>query len=90
MNKFADYFFSEAKISDSSIDELVVKVRQLFLKHYELNPQDYDESDIERVTNNEFTVKRFIIWNKLDPDAALKQLDECMKWRKSFGINLRG
>lgn len=72
-----------------SLEETIDKVRDGFLKLYKINPQLYDECDIEKVKTNEFTVKRFVLWNDLDVDKSIKQLDEAMKWRKESEVNIK-
>jgi len=72
-----------------SIEETTERVRNAFLELYKSNPQLYDECDIENVKTNEFAVKRFVLWNDLDIDKSVKQLDETIKWRKEQGVNIK-
>lgn len=69
------------------LNELIIRLRNEFLSKAEQNLADYDECDIERVKHNEFTVKRFLLWNKLNYEKSFQQLDNCMKWRKTSGVN---
>jgi len=73
--------------SNSKIDGLVKELRKKFLERYQSNPQDYDPIDIENIRNNDFTAKRFLVYQDLDFNAAFEQLDDTMKWRKSYGVN---
>jgi hypothetical protein len=87
-----DYHISHSNeaIKTSSvpkIKELVEELRKKFLERYKNNPENYDPIDIENIKNNDFPVKRFLISQNLDINEAIEQLDECMKWRKSYGVN---
>jgi hypothetical protein len=69
------------------IKELVEELRKKFLERYKNNPENYDPIDIENIRNNDFPVKRFLTNQNLDINKAIEQLDECMKWRKTNGVN---
>jgi hypothetical protein len=87
-----DYHISHSNeaIKTSSvpkISELVEELRKKFLERYKNNPENYDPIDIENIRNNDFPIKRFLTYQNLDINEAIEQLDESMKWRKSYGVN---
>jgi len=75
---------------DLSVDPILLsKVREKFLADYKLHKDLYDECDVEKVRESVWTVKRFLITCKSDVDQTFVMLRDCMRWRKSFGINTR-
>jgi hypothetical protein len=77
---------------NENIDDMKVKIeslRQKFLEDYKADTDSYDECDVQRVRDSEWTLKRFLLSHKLDEELSLKNLIEAMKWRKSFGVNTR-
>ncbi len=79
------------KVKDSILrnKELIIKVRENFLERYEENKEFYDEIDVEKIKNNDWSVWRFLRPEKYNPDSALEKLDKAMQWRKEFNINFR-
>lgn len=54
-------------------DELVKTVRRRFFEEfYQHNPDDYEPTDIERLRNDDWFVKRFIIARFRQEEEALK------------------
>lgn len=71
---------------------MIERCRQRFLRRVQAYPDDYDESDVELVKENDFTVKRYLEYQLsqgADEEAGLEQLDEAMRWRHSYGVNKR-
>lgn len=71
------------------VDEKVSKIRKIFLEDFELNNELYDECDVLRVRQSDWTVKRFLLSNNNNEEAALKSLTEALQWKKSYGVNTR-
>ena len=69
--------------------ELIPDVRQQIVDCYENDPDKYDQVDIEKVEQDDWTCLRFIKWNRGDPDKAIEQLNSCLQWRREYGINHR-
>lgn len=68
-------------------DHLVESVRKTVLSRVKLNPECYDEEDIERIKTNDWCVRRFVLYHKGDEKVALEQLDKSLKWRHDYGVN---
>lgn len=68
----------------------VKKLRESFLQtRYQKVPELYDERDIRKVRENDWTVYRFLRTEKYNFETALEKLDKCMKWRKDMQMNDR-
>ena len=68
-------------------DSFVVSARERFLREYYQEDQDaYDPVDIEKITNEDWFIKRFIIAAYKNEEDACRKLSEAMKWRKETGI----
>ena len=68
---------------------LITKLRDQLVSEMTAHLVSYDETDLERVKTNNWTIKRFLSASKLDLDVALNMAKEAFKWRKSFAINSR-
>ncbi|PFX33405.1 Motile sperm domain-containing protein 2 [Stylophora pistillata] len=73
----------ENELETKRIDEL----RQRFFHENGTNLQEFDEQDVKRVRDEDFWLSCFLKSRKQDVDNALSALVECLKWRKSFGVN---
>lgn len=73
----------EIKCSESELEE----VRSRFQTEVENNPDAFDPSDIEKVMNDEWTVKRFIAYKDHNLTEATAALINTMKWKKSMGVS---
>ena len=69
------------------IEDKVNRIRKVLLEDYQTNNQSYDECDVQRVRDNDWTVLRFLKSNHMNEESALKSLTEAMQWRKTFGVN---
>ena len=69
--------------------QLIPQVRQYVLKKCESEPDKYDQEDIDRVRTDQWTVLRFLKWNRGETDKSGEQLDACLRWRHEFGVNTR-
>ncbi|XP_053201677.1 motile sperm domain-containing protein 2-like [Panonychus citri] len=68
-------------------EDKISKVRKLFLEDASENGHLYDEQDIDQVRNDDWSVERYLLHCKGNPETALGMLRESMRWRKSFGVN---
>ena len=73
----------DIKCSKKELEE----VRSRFRKEVENDPDSFDEPDIEKVMNEEWTVKRFVGYKNNNINEATTALVNSMKWRKSFGVS---
>ncbi|XP_054155598.1 motile sperm domain-containing protein 2-like, partial [Oppia nitens] len=69
------------------VDEITIeKLRQKFLTELKTNGHNlYHESDVRRVTANDWEIKRFLIEYKSE-DKAYQWMTTAFCWRKSFGV----
>lgn len=73
----------ENELEAKRIDEL----RQRFFHENGAILQEFDEQDVKRVRDEDFWLSCFLKSRKQDVDIALSVLVECLRWRKSFGVN---
>lgn len=70
----------------NSPPELIAKVRAICKLEFEKNPDLYDPSDVERFLNSDWTVTRFLLRKKEDPEAAAQMIIGCGRWRHKLGM----
>ena len=74
----------------TSCDELVVSnVRNRLLEEMSAHQDLYDEQDVQSVTTDDWTVTRYVLASKSDPNQAFAMARDAMQWRKTFGVNAR-
>lgn len=64
----------------------VENLRQRFLTEVQENASLYDESDVQRIRDDDFFVQRFLNFLNQGPEKALDHMRECYKMRKSYGM----
>lgn len=69
--------------------ELIPEVRQRVMDKVNAEPDKYDQEDIDRMRADQWTVLRFLKWNRGDIGISADQLDACLRWRHEFGVNHR-
>jgi len=62
-------------------------LRGKFLAQISTSHEDYDESDIDSVRNNDAILHQYLEAKNSNIDESLKTLVTAMKWRKTFGVN---
>lgn len=62
-------------------------IRSMFIGEVNQNPELYDQVDVDKVSNDNFCVTRFLNHHEGDVDKGFAQLVDTMRWRKSFGVN---
>jgi len=65
---------------------LISQVRSTVLSTYEENKSLYEESDIQRLKNEDLLVERYLTREKLDPLAAIETMNGAFKFGKRQGI----
>lgn len=66
------------------LPEKISQVRKFVLEDFDLNPNEYDSSDIERLRNDDWFVERFIRKRKTVKDSQ-EMLKNCLKFRNELG-----
>lgn len=69
--------------------EAIAKVREMFEAELAKNADAYHPVDIERVRNEEWQVKRFLLASKDNVDEAFAALCQALQWKKTFGLHDR-
>lgn len=69
--------------------ELVVKLRKLFAKEYEINPDSYSKDDYERIVdaNEDWHCWRYLNHFHYDIDKSFDNMKTNLKWRHDVNIN---
>ncbi|RWS15214.1 Motile sperm domain-containing protein 2-like protein [Dinothrombium tinctorium] len=62
---------------------LVKYVRERFLEEYIKHPNQFDARDVEKIKNDDWFVKRFVLARNRNKKKALTMMIESMKWRKA-------
>jgi len=73
--------------SEEINDSLVCELRGRFLCQYSTNHEQYDETDISNIRNNDLIHRRFLEFKDSNVEEALKMMVTAMKWRKQIGVN---
>ncbi|KAH7636921.1 motile sperm domain-containing protein 2 [Dermatophagoides farinae] len=68
-----------------NLDEKINEIREYIEKQYEKNKELYDESDIERVRTDDWTVERFIRRRKTMKES-IEMLDNTLKFRHEMDM----
>jgi hypothetical protein len=68
------------------LQELVIKVRDLFIEDYDQNKELYFEGDVEKIREDDWYVTRFLLRNKRKVDQSVDMLKNSMRWRKELEI----
>lgn len=73
--------------SDEDVSGSISLIRSMFLDEVNRNPGMYDQVDVDRVRDEDFSVKRYLDHQDGDVEKGFNQLVDAMRWRKSFGVN---
>lgn len=73
-------------VTPNSPPEVIAKVRAILKTEVDKNPDQFDESDIERFMNSDWTVTRFLMRKKDNIEDAAQMLISCAKWRHRLGM----
>jgi len=73
-------------LCDPSLQEEIAEVRKLFLEDRELNPDLYDEYDVNKIQTSDWYVARFLLRRHRDVPAAATMMRDCMRWRGEMGM----
>lgn len=67
----------------------IQKVRDLFIEENQLNYDLYDDCDVKKVLQCDWTVRRYLIACDSNVEKAFIMLRDSMRWRKQYGVNAR-
>lgn len=73
-------------VTPNSPPETIAKVRTIVKAEFEKNPDQFDESDIERFMSSDWTVTRFLLRKKDNVEDAAQMIINCAKWRNKLGM----
>ena len=74
---------------DSNDPILVSKVRDKLENEFKTHPDLYDACDLDRLRDNDWYIRRYLLATRLDVENAFVMARDAMKWRKEFGVNYR-
>lgn len=77
--------FLETRCCDK---KLIQETRILLKKKFSKRPENFLESDIERMLNDDWTVSRFLLRCRLDPKRSAKLMEQCGKFRLEFKMGI--
>ena len=80
------YFYHSAM---STTEAAIDSVRARFEKELATVPDSFHPIDIERVRNDQWQVKRFLLHYGNDEAAAAEALFKALRWKKEYGIHNR-
>lgn len=64
----------------------VQQIRERFFEDYQNNKDLYDENDVNRIRENEWYVKRFLLARRRNVGEAFEMMRNTMRWRKEMGL----
>lgn len=73
-------------VTPNSAPEVIAKVREICKAEFEKNPDQFDKDDFERFMNSDWTVTRFLMRKKDNPEDAAQMIIGCAKWRHRLGM----
>lgn len=73
-------------VTPNSPPEVIEKVRAICKPEFEKTPQDFDEGDVERFLNSDWTVTRFLLRKKDNVEDAAQMIISCARWRHKLGM----
>lgn len=73
-------------VTPNSPPEVIAKVRSIYKDEVDKNPDQFDQGDVERFMNSDWTITRFLMRKKDNPEEAAQMLIECGKWRHKLGM----
>ncbi|RWS08580.1 motile sperm domain-containing protein 2-like protein [Dinothrombium tinctorium] len=76
----------QARNFDISQEDIQI-VRDRFLLDYKENEALYDHVDVQRVKDDDWSIKRFLFYTKMSTKEAGDLLIKSMRWRKEKGVN---
>ncbi|XP_073252756.1 motile sperm domain-containing protein 2-like [Porites lutea] len=65
----------------------ISELRRRFFQENGSNLHEFYEQDVKRVRDDDLWLSRFLQSRRQEVNDALPALVECVKWRKSFGVN---
>ncbi|XP_015795430.1 motile sperm domain-containing protein 2 [Tetranychus urticae] len=66
--------------------EAIETIRNRIMEESSTDPDAFDECDLKRIRDDAY-VKRFLDERYGKVKDAIKMLSDCLRWRKSFGVN---
>ncbi|XP_054157591.1 motile sperm domain-containing protein 2-like [Oppia nitens] len=73
-----------------SIDESIISIiKNKLINELKSNNDLYDENDITYTLDNEWSIRRYLLFHKLDVDKSFVAIKDSLQWRKSYGIKQR-
>src|SRR6266487_1963925 len=82
-----EFNFLDNNDNDKSELEIINKIRDELKKEFELNIDDYDERDIEKMLNDDWQVIRYLNYKNNDVGQTIEGIKKTLQWRKCFCIN---
>lgn len=70
----------------NSPPEVITKVRAILKAEVDKNPDQFDDSDVERFMSSDWTVTRFLMRKKDNIEDAAQMLISCGRWRHKLGM----
>ncbi|RWS24905.1 motile sperm domain-containing protein 2-like protein [Leptotrombidium deliense] len=70
-------------------DKFVVSARNKFLQQYTKEIENIYSEDIEKVLNDDWFLKRYLILAYKDEEKAVNYLITCLKWRKEMSLRTK-
>lgn len=66
--------------------ELINRVRNKFVQHYETHKDDFEEKDLMMIKEDDWNVYRFVNYHNGNEDKAYDQLAKSFEWRKKMAL----
>lgn len=64
--------------------ELIEETRQLLRDRYQANPENFYEQDVQLILKDDWTMSRFLLRCRLDPERSIDLVQAAAKFRKEF------
>lgn len=74
------------------VNATIQRIRQRFETELLSNPDSYHSIDVDRVRNNDWQIKRFVLFHEHDSnneDVAFEAVCKALRWKKSYGVHER-
>lgn len=73
-------------VTPLSAPDKIARVRELCRAQFDKEPSAFDAHDVERFMNSDWTVTRFLLRKKDDPEEAADMMVSCARWRHKLGM----
>lgn len=73
-------------VTPNSPPEVIAKVRAILGEEFKKNADLYDPNDIERFEKSDWTITRFLLRKKENPEEAAQMMIGCGRWRHKLGM----